>query len=152
MESIFYSTLVDQLSDKLSEFNKAQLEILLQKHASAVCSAVCFEVCLYYACKESKDASLQSQVDHVLFSFQEDMKIFLMRFCNYRLEGAQEILDSLKNILMNVFIKRVVETTGINVYDSRYYHFRGFRQALERSSSSERILHLRVERIGVSPL
>jgi len=143
LEEVFCNTMVDKLMPGLTDFNAAQLNLLIAKHFRSYCLFVAQEVCQYV--KQENNSYLDSEMFYLESRYKRDFEIFISTFLLWMKQDIDEYLDWLKNILRNIFMKQLIDLTGVDVYDSRKYEFRKCEHFREGSSSSERILLIEIE-------
>lgn len=155
LESIFFNTLVDKFLSNLSDFNKVQLEILISKHCRNYCLLIGLEVCRYQHGVSIYPTSSQDrlpEIQNAEIYFKNDLSIFLKRFLSWDDSNITEFLEWFRNILMNVFVKTILDVTGVDIYDTRKYTLKQFRHDHESSTSADRVLSLTFEAKNVSTL
>ena len=145
LESIFSDTMIDRLTTSLSDFNKTQLNVLINKHVRSYCLFIGMEVCQYMS-SDDKKVSLENQMWKIESDFKNDMEIFLSRFLFWLKDSIDEFLEWFKNIMTNVFMKNLYNVIGEDVYDSRKFKLRDFEHNSDASSSGDRILSINFEK------
>lgn len=146
LESLLYNNVMDKLGTGLSGFNASQLNMLIQKHQSSYCLAVCLEFC-YYQCTDKEKYSRQSyEYTKAIADCHSDFSTFITRFLNWDAVKVNDYLEWIKNILCNTFMQRLVDLCGVDIYDHRQFELRSFGKSLERSTPSERVLALEIGR------
>lgn len=145
LEYIFSNSLENDLAIGLSDFNRAQLGILIEKHRSSYCLFSALEVCQYLCKKNEKPNVSASTLWNANASFKIDFTDFIIRFLNWNKEKVEEYFEWLQNVLRNKVLEDLLQVTGVDIHDSRNYQLRSYEYSSQYSSSGERVLHLEYE-------
>ncbi len=136
---------MDQIGAELSEFNRMQLSVLIQKHNYLYTNFICLEVCDYL--KGNTFPNLVSdKLINCSFSFKSDLHSFITRFLGWSNEAIQDFFDKLENVLRNDFLKTLNNAAGVDIHDNRKYKLRDFTDnSFGLLSASDRVLSLEYE-------
>lgn len=146
LESTFYDILLDNLDNSLSEFNKSQFNLLLQKHCAQYCLFIGLEVCNYQKGEGVENTLLGYQTEQVEAEFKKDFIEFFSRFMKLEYAAISTLIEEFQNILRNIFIQQLLAVTGMDLYDNRQFRLRTFEYSREYSAPGERVLLIVFER------
>src|SRR5574343_901900 len=144
-ESLFCNYIMDQLSTTLSNFNIAQLGVLIQKHKHLYTGYVCFKVCDYLKGNTAKEC-VSENLTRLNEKFMSDISGFITRYVGWPQSEINDFFERLENILINTFLQNLVDATGVDIHDNRKYKLRNFEDSsFGVLSPSDRVLSLTYE-------
>lgn len=151
LETLFSSILVENLTEHLSDFNKQQLGVLIEKHKSLFCLYITCEVFDYLIDFHQRSDSYSSSLWNIKSSYITDMTSFMSRFLNWNNEQINDLFGLLENALRETVIKTLFNLVGEDIYDNRKFELRGYQNvSLQNTISSERVLSLKYKRKDLS--
>lgn len=151
LESTFSNILIDRLTGELSEFNRQQLNVLIEKHKSLYCLFIACEVCDYLLGKGNNSKNYANTLWNINANYRSDLSSFITRFLKWSNEEIEELFNWIENILRNLVLTTLINITGEDVHDNRKFDLREYDNiSLQNTISGERVLSLKYRRKDVS--
>jgi len=144
-ESLFCNYLMDQIGTSPSDFNRAQLGVLIQKHSVLYTNFICLEICDYLKGNKFPN-TVSDKLTNCKTNFRSDISSFIKRFLSWEIEATNDLFDRLDSILRNNFLQSLNDAAGVDIHDNRQYKLRNFTDnSFGMLSSSDRVLSLEYE-------